>query len=173
MIKRSSPIPEWSRDMTPSHPIGRKDWCRGFTLIELLIVIAMIATLSAIGIPVYATALDRAQVTKAIADIHAFDREIQVYHLFNGRPPATLAAIGRANWRDPYGNPYEYLNIATAGPGKGKMRKDKNLVPLNADYDLYSKGKDGKSQPPLTAKASYDDILRANNGGFVDLASKY
>ena len=53
------------------------------------------------------------------------------------------------------------------------MRKDKNLVPLNADYDLYSKGKDGKSQPPLTAKVSYDDIVRANNGGFVDLASKY
>ncbi len=159
--------------MTPSHPIGRKDWCRGFTLIELLIVVAMIATLSAIGIPVYATALDRARVTKAIADIHTFDREIQVHHLFNGRPPATLAAIGRANWRDPYGNPYEYLNIATAGPGKGKFRKDKNLVPLNADYDLYSKGKDGKSQPPLTAKVSYDDIVRANNGGFVDLASKY
>ncbi len=146
---------------------------QAFTLIELLIVIAMIATLSAIGIPVYATALDRAQVTKAIADIHTFDREIQVYHLFNGRPPATLAAIGRANWRDPYGNPYEYLNIATAGPGKGKFRKDKNLVPLNADFDLYSKGQDGKSQPPLTAKASYDDIVRANNGGFVDLASKY
>ncbi len=159
--------------MTPSHPIGRKDWCRGFTLIELLIVIAMIGTLSAIGIPVYATALDRAQVTRAIADIHTFDREIQVYQLFNSGPPDTLVAIGRANWRDPYGNPYEYLNIATAGPGKGKFRKDKNLVPLNADFDLYSKGKDGKSQPPLTAKASYDDIVRANNGGFVDLASKY
>ncbi|MBW8005059.1 MAG: prepilin-type N-terminal cleavage/methylation domain-containing protein, partial [candidate division NC10 bacterium] len=83
MIKRSSPIPEWSRDMTPSHPIGRKDWCRGFTLVELLIVIAMIATLSAIGIPVYATALGRARVTKAIADIHTFDREIQVYQLYN------------------------------------------------------------------------------------------
>ncbi len=159
--------------MTPSHPIGRKDWCRGFTLIEVLIVAAMIGTLTAIGFPVYATALNRAQVTKAIADIHTFDREIQVYHLFNGRPPATLAAIGRANWRDPYGNPYEYLNIATAGSGKGKFRKDKNLVPLNADYDLYSKGQDGKSQPPLTAKVSYDDIVRANNGGFVDLASKY
>ncbi len=159
--------------MTPSHPIGRKDWCRGFTLIELLIVIAMIGTLSAIGIPVYATALDRARVTKAIADIHTFDREIQFYQFSNDRPPATLAAIGRANWRDPYGNPYEYLNIINGGPGLGNVRKDQNLVPLNADYDLYSKGKDGKSQPPLTAKASYDDIVRANNGGFVDLASKY
>ncbi|MEE8494239.1 MAG: prepilin-type N-terminal cleavage/methylation domain-containing protein [Nitrospirales bacterium] len=159
--------------MTPSHPIGRKDWCRGFTLIEVLIVIAMIATLTAIGIPVYATALGRARVTMAIADVHTFDREIQVYQLFNGRPPATLAAIGRANWRDPYGNPYEYLNIINGGPGLGKVRKDQNLVPLNADYDLYSKGQDGKSQPPLTAKVSYDDIVRANNGGFVDLASKY
>ena len=160
--------------MTPSCSLGRKRCDRGFTIIELLIVIAMIGTLSAIGIPTYATALNRARVTRAIADIHTFDKEIIAYQLFNnGRVPDTLAAIGRANWRDPYGNPYEYLNIINGGPGLGNVRKDQNLVPLNADYDLYSKGKDGKSQPPLTAKASYDDIVRANNGGFVDLASKY
>ena len=142
------PIPEWSQDMTPSHPIGRKDWCRGFTIIELLIVIAMIATLTAIGIPVYANALNNAQVTKAIADIRTFEKEIAVYHLFNGRVPDSLAAIGRANWRDPYGNPYEFLNIPNKGVGKA--RKDQMLVPLNSDYDLYSKGRDGLSKLPLT-----------------------
>ncbi len=165
------PIPEWSQDMTPSHPIGRKDWCRGFTLIELLIVIMMIATLTAIGIPVYANALKNAQVTKAIADIRTFEKEVAVYHLFNGRPPDTLAAIGRANWRDPYGNPYEFLNIPNKGVGK--VRKDQMLVPLNSDYDLYSKGRDGLSKLPLTPPQSHDDIVRAADGGFVGLASEF
>jgi len=64
------------------------------------------------------------------------------------------------------------LNITTTN-GKGKVRKDHNLVPLNSDYDLYSMGKDGKSVSPLTAKASRDDIVRANNGAFVGLASEY
>ena len=53
------------------------------------------------------------------------------------------------------------------------MRKDKKLVPLNSDYDLYSMGPDGESKPPLTAKASKDDIVRANDGEFVGLAERY
>jgi general secretion pathway protein G len=54
-----------------------------------------------------------------------------------------------------------------------KPRKDKNLVPLNSDYDLYSMGKDGESQIPLTVKISHDDIIRANDGAFVGLAIDY
>ena len=53
------------------------------------------------------------------------------------------------------------------------MRKDKNLVPVNTDYDLYSMGEDGRSVGPFTAKASRDDIVRANDGGFVGLAADY
>ena len=46
-------------------------------------------------------------------------------------------------------------------------------MPLNSEYDLYSKGKDGASAPALTAAASKDDIVRANDGGFVGLAINY
>ena len=53
------------------------------------------------------------------------------------------------------------------------MRKDKNLVPLNTDFDLYSKGPDGASQKPLNAEASRDDIVRANNGAYVGKAEDY
>ena len=56
---------------------------------------------------------------------------------------------------------------------KEKRRKDRFLVPLNKEYDLYSMGKDGKSQPPLTAKESYDDIVRANNGIYIGQASQF
>ena len=55
----------------------------------------------------------------------------------------------------------------------GQARKDHFLVPLNSDYDLYSKGPDGKSSPPLTAEASRDDIIRANDGAYFGLASDY
>ena len=72
--------------------------------------------------------------------------------------------------RDPWGHAYQYLNHATA-KGKGAFRKDKRIVPINTDYDLYSMGKDGQSVAPLTAKASRDDIVRANDGRFVGLAS--
>ncbi len=72
---------------------------------------------------------------------------------------------------DPWGNGYRYLNHATAS--NGAYRKDKNIVPINADYDLYSMGKDGATAAPLTAAPSRDDIVRANNGRFVGRASVY
>jgi general secretion pathway protein G len=34
-------------------------------------------------------------------------------------------------------------------------------------------GPDGKSQKPFTAKASRDDIVRANDGGFFGSVSDY
>jgi general secretion pathway protein G len=34
-------------------------------------------------------------------------------------------------------------------------------------------GKDGDSKAPLTAKASRDDIIRANNSAFIGLATDY
>jgi general secretion pathway protein G len=46
-------------------------------------------------------------------------------------------------------------------------------VPLNSDYDLYSSGPDGESRSPLTAAPSRDDIVRANNGGYIGLAGEY
>ena len=53
------------------------------------------------------------------------------------------------------------------------MRKDRNLVPINTDYDLYSKGPDGASSPPLTARAGQDDIVRANDGAYIGVAADY
>ncbi|MCK5254491.1 MAG: prepilin-type cleavage/methylation domain-containing protein, partial [Deltaproteobacteria bacterium] len=70
-----------------------------------------------------------------------------------------------------WGNPYQYNDLNNIPPGL--WRKDKNLVPLNSDYDLWSNGKDGKTNVALTAKASYDDIIRANDGAYIGLATGY
>jgi general secretion pathway protein G len=86
--------------------------------------------------------------------------------------PPDLAAVGLAGLRDPWGRPYAYLNFAGI-MGVGPMRKDRNLVPINSDYDLYSLGEDGGSVPPLNARASRDDIIRGNDGNYVGLAENY
>jgi general secretion pathway protein G len=76
--------------------------------------------------------------------------------------------------KDPWGNAYHYLRINGGdAKGKGKMRKDHSMVPVNSDFDLYSMGPDGQSKPPFTAKASRDDIVRAGDGGYFGKASEY
>jgi general secretion pathway protein G len=58
-------------------------------------------------------------------------------------------------------------------PPPAGARKDRFLVPINSRYDLYSRGPDGDSRPPLTALPSRDDIVMANDGGFIGLAAKF
>mgnify|MGYP003812187125 CR=1 FL=1 len=145
----------------------------GFTLVELLLTIIIIGILSIIMVSLYSTSIDSSKIAQAKADILSIESAIQRFHTVYFRYPQSLNELTeRIPLSDPWGNPYQYLNIATT-KGNGKLRKDHNLVPLNTDYDLYSMGKDGKSASPLTAKASKDDIIRANNGGFTGLASDY
>lgn len=140
------------------------------TLIELLLVIAIIATLAAIAVPTYATYIERTKKTRAIADIRTLQNELMAYET-EGNLPASLADIGRANLKDPWGNPYQYQNFALVP--KGHWRKDRFMVPINTTFDLWSMGPDGKSIPPLTAKPSRDDIVRANDGGYIGPADSY
>ena len=144
----------------------------GFTLIELLIAMMIVITLSAIAIPSLMASIYEAKIARAVGDIHAIEDDIAFYQVINGQLPDDLGQSGDGNLLDPWGNPYQYLNHSTM-KGNGHARKDRFLVPLNDDYDLYSMGKDGASVPPLTAKPSQDDIVRAASGGYVGLASQF
>lgn len=156
-------------------PRASKRWQRssaGFTLLELMFAVACAALLVGIAIPAYSRYAARARTAAAIADIGKIRLAVDVYRLNNDAPPPDLATIGRAALLDPWGRPYVYLSF-TGLKGKSAMRKDKNLVPINTEYDLYSVGPDGASVPPLTAKPSRDDVVMANDGGFIGLASDY
>lgn len=151
---------------------AQRSRAHGFTLIELLVTIAIILTICAIAIPNLLAAVDQAKVARAVGDIRAIGDGVMEYNVLNNAFPNTLAEAGYGGLHDPWGNPYQYLNFANT-KGKGKMRKDRFLVPNNTYFDLYSMGKDAQSALPLTAKASHDDIVWANDGSFIGLASQY
>jgi general secretion pathway protein G len=144
----------------------------GFTVIEVMLVVAIVAVLVVIALASYGKYRERVQMMEVIVDLGSLSPLIAQYALDNGGFPDTLADIGRANLKDPWGKPYQYLSHDDK-KGKGKWRKDHNIVPINSDFDLWSNGKDGQSSPPLTAKHSRDDIIRASNGRFIGLASDF
>ncbi|MGE0622419.1 MAG: type IV pilin protein [Pseudomonadales bacterium] len=146
----------------------------GFSVIELLIAMAVMAILGSIAVPLYDTYVERARVGQAVADIGRIDMQIERFVANNFRYPDSLAEVGAVPV-DPWGNPYRFLRITGNGaPGlQGQLRKDRNLVPINSDYDLYSVGADADTRPPLTARSSRDDIVRASDGGFVGLAEEF
>jgi general secretion pathway protein G len=146
--------------------------CGGYSLIELLLVIVLLVAMMGAGIPLYANYVEKARITKAAEDLSTLQKEIQMYKLSKNVLPHRLSDMGDADLVDPYGRPYQYHNF-TNSDEKKKRRKDRFMVPLNTEYDLYSMGRDGKSEPPLTAKESHDDIVRANDGIYIGPASEY
>lgn len=147
---------------------------RGFGLLELMIVLVVAGLLATIAVPAYTGVIHKARVERAIGDIGTIHIKIEEYQLKNNHQlPASLDDLSYDVGQDPWDQPYEFLNIEAAGPGKGGLRKDGKLNPLNTDYDLYSIGADGSTAGPLSAKSSRDDIVRANNGAFIGLGEDY
>jgi general secretion pathway protein G len=143
----------------------------GLTLIELMMAIAIIGILAAVAISRYSDYRERIRVSQAKLDITVMSVKIADYFLDTRDYPATLAEVG-GTALDPWGNPYVYVNL-TGINGHGQARKDRKLNPLNSDFDLYSLGKDGVTKPQITNRDSLDDVLRANDGAFIDLAANF
>ncbi len=61
--------------------MGRLD---GFTLIELLVVVLIIGILSAIALPQYTTAVEKARATEAVQNITMMEKQIDLYIMENG-----------------------------------------------------------------------------------------
>ena len=130
-------------------------------------VVAILGTLSALALPRLHEAVERARVARAIGDIKSIQTTLDTRDSL----PDDLSALGPVPL-DPWSRPYVYNKFEDKHVPHG-ARRDRFLVPINTTYDLYSFGKDGDSSPSLNAKASQDDIIRANDGGFIGLGSRY
>jgi general secretion pathway protein G len=113
-------------------------------------------------------------VAEASTELRAIIDIIERFQVSQGRYPTQLSELNLSPelLEDPWGNTYQYLNLSTV-KSSGKVRKDKSLKPINGFYDLYSVGRDGKSSSPLTAEASQDDVVVANDGAYIGLGSDY
>ena len=97
--------------------------CRGqhgFTIIELMFAVTIVGALAGLAIPNYLSYLDKARLARCIAEIRYIERAIDSYEAAYDSLPNTLAEVGAGEIVDPWGNPYEYLNIAALTlPGGG------------------------------------------------------
>ncbi len=138
---------------------------RGYTLIELMIVAGVCAVLIGIAYATYDWAIERARVAAAIGDIGEIHMQVQMFDLNNRRHPTSLAEIGMDGMIDPWGNEYQYLSFDNV-QGNGPKRKNRGMVPVNTNYDIYSMGPDGQSESPFTSVHSRDDIVMATDGTY-------
>ena len=120
---------------------------RGFTLLEVMVVVVILGILAALVVPNIIGRPDEARGIAAKQDIASLMQELKLYRLDNQRYPTTeqglqalvakpTTAPGPTNWkaggyierlpRDPWGNPYQFLN-----PG------------VRGEIDVFSFGADG------------------------------
>ncbi len=120
---------------------------RGFTLLEVMVVVVILGILAALLVPRIISRPDEARVIAAKQDIASLSQALKLYRRDNQRYPTTeqgLQALVQKpaagpvppNWkaggyverlpRDPWGNPYQYLN-----PG------------VRGEIDVFSYGADG------------------------------
>lgn len=136
-----------------------------------MLVLGLAAVLLLIALPSYMSHRDKLRQRQAAQDIIAMSAAIKGRWQDDRAYPADLASAGLGAPRDPWGRPYVYYNVEANG--RGGARKDHALNPINTDFDLYSHGPDGVSKKQVTQKDSVDDVIRANNGNFVGVASDF
>jgi len=136
----------------------------GFTLVELIVVAGIIGVLVTVAMPAFNHFVNRVKVTRAIAEIRGFEKEILARIIEQNTLPDNLGELGLDSIDDPWGRPYQYLKIGNPGTPR---QKPLGIEDLNTDFDLFSLGKDGVTQTIIDDPQSKDDIVRASDGNWI------
>ena len=116
---------------------------RGFTLTELLVVVAIIAVLVAISMPIFSSQLHKARVAVDIANLRNFYAELQVNYLETEKPNDTVI------------NKYAF----------GSMTKHTSYTDLNGNHIVLQ---DGHFAVAFTEGAGYLIAYQCNNESHHD-----
>lgn len=136
----------------------------GFTLVELIVVVGIVAVLATLAIPTLTKYVTLTKNKSSIADLNTIDKTITAYILDKNILPNSLADVGMADRRDPWGRPYGYINHTL---GVDPPLEKFGGGDLNDNYDLFSSGADGICTATYTVPDSQDDIVRYDNGSNV------
>jgi prepilin-type N-terminal cleavage/methylation domain-containing protein len=109
----------------------------GFTLVEIMIVVALIALLSAVGIPGFLRARKRAQAGKILTDLRMIDAAVDQYAIDRSKP--TGFTVGVRDWTN-------YL------------KQDTLLYNTGADVFGHSYGDQAVDVIPSVPQESYDAL---------------
>lgn len=104
---------------------------KGFTLLELLVVLAILAILIAIAIPVYKNQKEKAAITAHNANVRVLETAVESYRQDHGKYPETVDALK--------GNYIKSVPNLPAGAVKDSdakeydIDKDGNIIPGEVD----------------------------------------
>ena len=91
----------------------------GFTLIELLVVVLIIGILSAIALPQYTTAVEKARAMEAVQNMATMEKQMELYLLESGLP--------KTNFETVYYKDFASAQL-TGGTWQGNVYKTKYFV---------------------------------------------
>lgn len=135
----------------------------GFTIVELIVVMAIVAILALLSIPVFNDYVAKTKNKRGIAELRTIDQAIISYILDKNTLPAGLGDVGMGSQQDPWKHLYVYQNLVTTPAGALEYT---SLGETNTDYDLSSMGSDGISDTAFAGPGSADDLMRVNNGSY-------
>jgi len=142
----------------------------------MIVVVAILVALVLITLPTFEKVKNSARQARAMGEIRGIEKAIGAYAIdHDGKPPNQLEDLNYIDLvvkNDPWGRRYEYHRIVDVGPGRwGTIER------LNSDYDLYSVGADGQTEPDVNTSVDVltnaDDIVRAGDGEYVGMAKYF
>lgn len=117
---------------------------QGFTLLELLVVMVIIGLLAGYVGPKYFDQIGKSEIKTAWAQINALGKALDQYRIDTGHYPTSeqgLNALMQMPNNEPkWAGPYLIKKVPLDPWGKAYLYKSPGD---NAEYDLYSLGKDG------------------------------